>query len=101
MDRHSRGAYVYQNGNKDTLYPSDVRLEVLEHWESPSGGTYPSRWRLAVDRERLDLTITPLIPDQELNLSFRYWEGAVEVNGICGQKAINGVGYVELTGYAE
>ena len=39
------------------------------------------------------------MPDQELNLSFRYWEGAVSVQGTSGGNAVAGHGYVELTGY--
>jgi predicted secreted hydrolase len=38
--------------------------------------------------------------DQELFTTVRYWEGAVEVRGQRGQQALNGRGYVELTGYA-
>jgi len=38
--------------------------------------------------------------DQELNVSYIYWEGAVKVSGSYGGKAVEGAGYVELTGYA-
>jgi predicted secreted hydrolase len=30
-----------------------------------------------------------------------YWEGAVDVSGSFGNVAVSGVGYVEMTGYAE
>lgn len=42
-----------------------------------------------------------LVADQELDVSVRYWEGAVDVNGHCGATEIRGQGYVELPGYAE
>ena len=48
----------------------------------------------------IDLTITPLIKDQELNLSFTYWEGAVGLEGTVNGVSVTGTGYVELTGYA-
>ncbi len=74
---------------------NDVSLTVLDRWRSPrSGAVYPSRWRLRIPSEKLDLEITPLLADQELDVSFRYWEGAVAVTG-----SQNGRGYVELTGY--
>ena len=39
---------------------------------------------------------------QELDVAFRYWEGAVVVSGT-GQdgRSVGGHGYVELTGYAD
>jgi len=40
------------------------------------------------------------LADQELNISYGYWEGAVNVNGSLGGQAVTGRGYVELTGYA-
>jgi predicted secreted hydrolase len=46
------------------------------------------------------LTITPLLADQEMNLSYSYWEGAVNVAGSMGGSPVSGSGYVELTGYA-
>jgi predicted secreted hydrolase len=77
------------------LGPGDFSLTALDHWRSPrSGAVYPSRWRLRIPSERLDLKITPLLADQELDVSFRYWEGAVAVTG-----SLAGQGYVELTGY--
>jgi predicted secreted hydrolase len=55
---------------------------------------------LHVPRDSLRLEITPLLEDQELDLSVRYWEGAVDVRGRHGRTNVRGVGYVELTGYA-
>jgi predicted secreted hydrolase len=46
------------------------------------------------------LTIKPYLADQELNVSFIYWEGAVQISGQAGGKPVTGSGYVELTGYA-
>ena len=60
---------------------------------------YPSKWHLRVPGAGIDVEIVPLLPDQELNLSFRYWEGAVSVRGISAGEPITGQGYVELTGY--
>ena len=38
--------------------------------------------------------------DQELVVSFSYWEGAVRFQGNWGSDPVSGRGYVELTGYA-
>ena len=40
-----------------------------------------------------------MLADQELDVTFRYWEGAVDVSGESDGAPIAGVGYVELTGY--
>jgi predicted secreted hydrolase len=45
------------------------------------------------------LGITPLINDQKLNVTYRYWEGAVCIKGKKNGQDISGQGYVELTGY--
>ena len=50
--------------------------------------------------EDLDVTVTPLLPDQELDLAVRYWEGAVRVEGTARGAPLRGTGYVELVGYA-
>ena len=64
-------------------------------------GTYPSRWQLTVPRFGIQVTVTPVIPNQELFTTVRYWEGAVDVQGSRDGRPIEGRGYVELTGYAE
>ena len=52
----------------------------------------------------IQLTLTPSLPDQELDTSrttgVTYWEGEVEVEGTRDGEEIVGLGYVELTGYA-
>ena len=49
----------------------------------------------------ISLTVKPLIDDQEMEVSFVYWEGAVTVDGTIAGAAAPGVGYVELTGYGQ
>lgn len=96
------GSVVAPDGASRTLSREEVGLEVLEEWTSPeSGGTYPIEWRLQVPSEELDLTISAAFPDQEMNVSIRYWEGAVSLEGTHRGEAVTGEGYVEMTGYAE
>lgn len=96
---HADGVLVDPAGARLSLDPKDVQLEVLETWTSPKGGVYPSKWRLQVPAQGLDLHIEPYFANQELDLAVRYWEGAVKVEGHADGKAIAGSGYVELTGY--
>ncbi len=71
-----------------------LQFETLGEWRSPSGVTYPARWRLQIDTLGVDIQVKPLLADQEMDLSVRYWEGAVAVSG-----SHQGYGYVELAGY--
>ena len=71
-----------------------VELSPLGQWLSPEGAAYPSGWQLRVPAQELNLEIQPLVKDQLMDLSVRYWEGAVKVTG-----SHQGRGYVELSGY--
>ena len=99
IDPHSRGTLVGPHGRQTTLPAQEVRIEIMDTWESPRGGVYPSRWRFSVPSVQLELDIVPVLRDQELVASVRYWEGAVDVRGRRNGAQVNGHGYVELTGY--
>lgn len=98
--RFDHGIVVAPDGRSETLDGDDVRLEVVDYWTSPhSGARYPSTWRLFVPEEELALLLVPTVRDQELDLTVRYWEGAVEVRRVDDPEALLGHGYIELTGY--
>ena len=95
--RFSEGVIVGPDGATQPLSRSDVSVEVLDTWTSPDGThTYPVEWTLRVPEQDIDLRITPYFPAQELDVSVRYWEGAVRVEG-----SATGRGYVEMTGYGD
>jgi predicted secreted hydrolase len=101
-DSFSAGTFVDSGGTVRPLSATDIEVHVLDHWKSARDQTeYPSRWRLRVPQLQIDLEITPVLRDQELNVSIRYWEGAVNAAGTRGQDAVRGRGYVELTGYGK
>jgi predicted secreted hydrolase len=100
-DPLSKGVVVQADGSFATLPLEGFTVEVTGSWESPiDGSVYPSGWRVRIPDEDLDLRVTPVLDDQELDVSFRYWEGAVDVDGTSGGLDVAGRGYVELTGYA-
>ena len=100
IDPRSSGTVIAADGSMFPLASDDVQIQVLDHWRSPRGGSYPSRWRVIIPAAAVDLVITPYIKNQELNASVRYWEGAVQLSGTSYGQPINGSGYVEMTGYA-
>lgn len=99
-DEHSSGTWIDAQGRAQALTRADFSIEVLDTWTSPSSAVrYPSRWRVRAPAHEVELEVTPLIADQELNLSVRYWEGAVRVRGEVRGQSVDERGYVELAGY--
>ena len=96
IDPYSSGTIINKNGTYLSLRASDFSIDVLDKWKSPdTGKVYPSKWGISIPAHNIELTLSPAINNQELLLSFIYWEGAVKVTG----NGISGKGYVELTGY--
>lgn len=100
----SYGTYVRPDGGSRPLAGKEFGIVATGRWRSPHTGiSYPSGWRITLPQERLDLTLTPVLRDQELDTRATtgvvYWEGAVRVAGTRGDKPVAGDGYTELTGY--
>lgn len=100
-DVHSAGTFVDADGAIRSLASTDVVLAATGSWVSGDGVRYPSGWRIRVPALALDLTAQPVLKDQELRTSPRYWEGAVQLAGTRGGAPAAGRGYVELVGYAQ
>src|SRR5690606_21671054 len=101
VDPFSSGSFVAADGAVTRLRRDDFSIDAEATWESPhSGAVYPARWTVTVPALGLTLRVAPLLADQELNVSYTYWEGAVRVEGERAGQPVRGQGYVELTGYA-
>ncbi|TGE05533.1 lipocalin family protein [Hymenobacter fodinae] len=102
------GSHYGTQAQNTHLDQKDFELEPLAYWTSPhSKQRYPSKWRLRIPAQGYDLTITPLIPDQELTLKLfagikmHYWEGMCRVEGTHHGKPVKGNSYVEITNRSE
>jgi predicted secreted hydrolase len=101
IDPFSSGTLIKPDGSTRHLDREDFEIRVDDTWRSPStAATYPARWTLTVPAADLTLEVEPYLADQELNLSYAYWEGAVRVVGERVGQPVGGHGYVEMTGYA-
>jgi predicted secreted hydrolase len=100
-DPNSAGTWVDPAGRAQSLSSDQVTIEVSDHWTSPRGGRYPSRWRVRVPAVGLDVEVRPVLANQELGTQPRYWEGAVDLKGAREGHDAAGRGYVELVGYGE
>ncbi len=89
------------------LYDPKTSVTVLSYWRSPSTHIrYPSRWRVQIPAQRVDVTVSPTIEGQEVvdhfpvdKWLFSYWEGSATFTGTREGKPASGKAYVELTGY--
>lgn len=100
----SSGSLVMADGRVRHLTLAQFRTTPLATWKSPhTGAVYPSGWRVLVPSEGIDVTVTPVLRDQELldpQIGVAYWEGDCDVRGTDRSSPVRGVAYVELTGYA-
>ncbi|MGI8556026.1 MAG: lipocalin family protein [Pyrinomonadaceae bacterium] len=100
VSEFSSGSFVDEYGNSTYLSHTDFTIEPTGYWKSPrTNAVYPSGWKLKVPKVDLELTITPIIEDQELDTRgttmIIYWEGVCKVAG----NHSAGRAYVELVGY--
>ncbi|MEW6503016.1 MAG: lipocalin-like domain-containing protein [Chloroflexota bacterium] len=102
VDRFSSATLILPDGQTQLFSSDEFIVRVLDQWKSAkTGAVYPSKWVIQIPSLDLTLNVRPLIPDQELVVSYVYWEGAVFSEGKMGDSSVNGYGYVELTGYGQ
>jgi predicted secreted hydrolase len=99
------GTVVTPGGTQRNLTAGDIVVTTDATWTSPSTGTtWPSRWTIDLPNDGWSLTVTPSMADQELqtlaSTDVIYWEGEVLIDGTIDGAPATGLGYVELTGYA-
>ncbi|HEX3817295.1 MAG TPA: lipocalin family protein, partial [Chthoniobacterales bacterium] len=101
IDPVSSGTFIRADGTSVALTKSDFRMRATCFWKSKTTkANYPIGWEIAVPREQLQFTISPLLANQELVFTpLIYWEGAFDLIGTRSGKPIRGHGYLELTGY--
>jgi predicted secreted hydrolase len=101
QDVHSAGTWISKSGKGSVIDRDEIEIDVTDEWQNPDGDSYPAGWTVRLPQRDLSLTIAPVMDDQELSTTVRYWEGAVDVSGERMGKPVTGRGYVELTGYAD
>jgi len=102
--KHSGGTIIERDGKYKRLDADDIIIIVKRYWQSPKTGiSYPAGWKVAIPSHSIEMLVTPLVEDQELDFIPHYWEGAVRVSAVDQsenhRKSVTGLGYVELVGY--
>ncbi len=102
----SSGTFVDVDGRAVPIEYVSINARVLDLWESPqSKARYPLRWRIEVSSPRMDILVTPNVENQEMltpeSTRVTYWEGSVSARAsVDDGRIVEGMGYMELTGYA-
>lgn len=98
IDKNSSGTFIYSDGTYRHLSKEEFDVHVLSYYRSrKTHARYPAKWKIKIPSEGIELTLVPVMEDQELTtayLTFNYWEGVCSVEG-----AVSGKAYVEMTGY--
>lgn len=81
-----------------------LSLRPIDWWRSTrTFNEYPIRWRLQIPGAEIDLDLQADFPDQEfvtLISKPAFWEGRVTVRGTSRGRSIEGVGFVERSGFS-
>jgi predicted secreted hydrolase len=105
IDPYSSGSYVDAHGASRFLSSRDFEMTPDgEIWTSPeTGAAYPLQWHVSIPRLDLSFEVTTPLRQQEMTGKFgpSYWEGSIDVSGTRAKAKTRGVGYLEMTGYAE
>jgi len=105
IDPYSAGTFVDSLGRTTHLRRGDFTLEpVNKTWTSPeTHAVYSIAWKIEIPRLGVELQVSTPLASQELagttHLSPSYWEGAITLTGHTGSQPLQGVGYLEMTGY--
>jgi predicted secreted hydrolase len=105
IDPYSSGTYIDAHGKSTPLHASDFVLKPGgETWKSPAtSATYPIQWSLSIPKFGIQLEARTDLKQQEISsqadITPSYWEGAIRVKGHKDAEIVEGVGYLEMTGY--
>ena len=105
IDPSSSGSYVDASGRSQFLSGSDfAMMPTGQTWtSSATKATYPVSWHVSIPKLNVELDVSTPLKSQELASKYgtSYWEGAIDVSGQSAQSPLRGVGYLEMTGYAD
>ncbi len=104
VDAYSSGTFVNASGSSMHLSADEFSLKPGRTWQSPeTGARYPVEWTIEVPGLGIELACSPLLDSQEVqgseSVTPTYWEGAVRYSGTRNGSPLEGVGYLEMTGY--
>lgn len=103
IEAASSGTFVAKDGARTHLVLADLQFKRGRVWKSPhSGGEYTLGWEIEIPRVALSVKVEAAQDDQEIKSArfskIFYYEGAIKLRGTRAGKAVEGDGYLEITG---
>jgi predicted secreted hydrolase len=104
IDPRSSATMIEADGSASHIPFGELSLTSSETWRSSeSSATYPLAWMIDLPGYGMRLNVKAAFDAQELRTTdstgVTYWEGSVTVDGVAGDKRVQGRGYLEMTGY--
>jgi predicted secreted hydrolase len=86
------------------LDAGDFVVTPMSFWSSPhTGATYPVSWDIRIVPYGLDVAVTAVADDQEIDARAStlnvYWEGLCTLGGTKEGQSVGGTAYVEMANY--
>jgi predicted secreted hydrolase len=86
--------WIAADGRTTAIARDAIAMRPLD-FTSVEGRDVPTRWRLDIEQGRLSIETEAINPQSWMDTTFSYWEGPIRFSG-----SHDGVGYLEMTGYA-
>lgn len=98
-----RRAWVSTPTLGEAVADASLRFEPTRTWRSTrTFNDYPTAWRLTVPEAQLDVAIEAEVEDQEFITVISkpaFWEGRCKVRGTFEGRAVEGLAYIERSGF--
>ncbi|NWN83379.1 MAG: lipocalin family protein, partial [Halomonas sp.] len=91
------GSWIRPDGSTTDLGAGEMTLTPLA-FSAVAGREIPTRWRLGVSGQKLDLIVEAPHGERWMDTAVPYWEGEVIARDRDDGKR-RGTGYLEMTGY--
>lgn len=88
------GTWISAQGEAQPLLGEQIELQPLAFTLQDNGKRLPTRWRIRLPVQGVDVQVEALHSKAWMTTRFPYWEGPVRVSG-----GMQGKGYLEMTGY--
>ena len=85
---------IFMNDSTDVNTHDFVFDRIQYAYLPDSSNVYSKQWHLVYDD--IDLTLTTLHNNSEVQLPFKFYEGTMEITGSVGGNPVSGVGFAEL-----
>jgi predicted secreted hydrolase len=84
------------DGTAQAVDENTARVDLGRHWDG-AGAAWPVDWSLGLGD--LELAVTPVLDKQAHAFALPLWSGLVRAEGRQGDRAVTGMGTLQLTGY--